>query len=157
MSAVPSQPSTFVRRRLRAARWLFGIACCMLVLTCAVSMRWHVNVGLSQRQDIAIGVGLGGLTLHRGPQIRFARPGVNVDRVLDDQSLRWLPYYYSHGPYSYAFFPLWILVLVSASAFGCALLLERRSMRGACPLCGYDLTGNVSGRCPECGTPIKER
>jgi hypothetical protein len=20
--------------------------------------------------------------------------------------------------------------------------------------CGYDLTGNVSGRCPECGTPI---
>jgi len=23
-----------------------------------------------------------------------------------------------------------------------------------CLKCGYDLTGNVSGRCPECGTPI---
>ena len=23
-----------------------------------------------------------------------------------------------------------------------------------CPRCSYDLTGNVSGICPECGTPI---
>ena len=23
-----------------------------------------------------------------------------------------------------------------------------------CPRCGYDLTGNISGICPECGTPI---
>lgn len=27
---------------------------------------------------------------------------------------------------------------------------------GVCARCGYDLTGNVSGRCPECGTPIKD-
>ena len=26
---------------------------------------------------------------------------------------------------------------------------------GICPECKYDLTGNVSGRCPECGTPVK--
>jgi len=25
---------------------------------------------------------------------------------------------------------------------------------GHCRGCDYDLTGNVSGRCPECGTPI---
>jgi undecaprenyl pyrophosphate phosphatase UppP len=25
---------------------------------------------------------------------------------------------------------------------------------GRCQKCGYDLTGNVSGRCPECGTPV---
>ena len=23
-----------------------------------------------------------------------------------------------------------------------------------CPMCGYDLTGNLSGKCPECGLPI---
>jgi hypothetical protein len=28
-----------------------------------------------------------------------------------------------------------------------------RMRRGACTQCGYDLTGNVSGRCPECGLP----
>lgn len=26
---------------------------------------------------------------------------------------------------------------------------------GHCLTCGYNLTGNISGRCPECGTPIK--
>ena len=25
---------------------------------------------------------------------------------------------------------------------------------GICPHCQYDLTGNVSGACPECGTPV---
>jgi hypothetical protein len=25
---------------------------------------------------------------------------------------------------------------------------------GYCVSCGYNLTGNVSGRCPECGEPI---
>jgi hypothetical protein len=29
--------------------------------------------------------------------------------------------------------------------------------RGLCPSCTYDLTGNVSGVCPECGTSIPER
>ncbi len=25
---------------------------------------------------------------------------------------------------------------------------------GRCPTCDYDLTGNVSGKCPECGSPV---
>jgi len=34
---------------------------------------------------------------------------------------------------------------------------ERRlvpSERADCDRCGYDLTGNISGTCPECGAPI---
>jgi hypothetical protein len=31
---------------------------------------------------------------------------------------------------------------------------ERRRLRGTCGVCGYNLTGNVSGTCPECGTPV---
>src|SRR5262249_29237548 len=27
---------------------------------------------------------------------------------------------------------------------------------GLCRKCGYDLTENISGRCPECGTPTRE-
>lgn len=34
-------------------------------------------------------------------------------------------------------------------------LAERRRLRGLCTQCEYDLTGNVSGVCPECGTPIR--
>lgn len=29
-----------------------------------------------------------------------------------------------------------------------------RRPRNGCTRCGYDLTGNVSGVCPECGTPV---
>lgn len=31
---------------------------------------------------------------------------------------------------------------------------RRRPVKGYCSSCGYDLTGNVSGTCPECGTPV---
>lgn len=37
------------------------------------------------------------------------------------------------------------------------IIAERTSrLRGLCHVCGYDLTGNVSGVCPECGTPVRE-
>ncbi len=32
----------------------------------------------------------------------------------------------------------------------------RRDRAGCCAACGYDLTGNVSGRCPECGALREE-
>ena len=35
-----------------------------------------------------------------------------------------------------------------------ALRARRDQTTGSCDFCGYNLTGNVSGRCPECGTPI---
>jgi hypothetical protein len=31
----------------------------------------------------------------------------------------------------------------------------RRARTGCCLTCGYRLTGNVSGICPECGTPFE--
>jgi rubrerythrin len=36
------------------------------------------------------------------------------------------------------------------------IIRERRAAKGACRVCGYDLTGNVSGICPECGLPIDQ-
>jgi hypothetical protein len=49
-------------------------------------------------------------------------------------------------------FTLLAFVLMSVAVW---LLLPRvrpRFAAGHCQTCGYDLTGNVSGRCPECGT-----
>lgn len=37
-----------------------------------------------------------------------------------------------------------------------SLILPRsRRRRGLCVLCGYDLTGNTSGQCPECGNGLE--
>jgi hypothetical protein len=35
--------------------------------------------------------------------------------------------------------------------------LRRRAKAGRCAGCGYALSGNVSGTCPECGTPVQAR
>jgi len=61
----------------------------------------------------------------------------------------------SFGPLSVVATPLWIPTV----AFATATYLfwrsggRRRYPAGRCQKCGYDLTGNVSGRCPECGEP----
>src|SRR5437868_2850446 len=71
-----------------------------------------------------------------------------------------------HGVYDYPrgasgnvlVFPIWLLAVATAMVSACWLsaLLCRRTRRkaGGCPRCGYNLTGNTSGVCPECGTPI---
>ena len=33
----------------------------------------------------------------------------------------------------------------------------RRRTSGLCSVCSYDLTGNTSGVCPECGTPVADK
>jgi hypothetical protein len=50
------------------------------------------------------------------------------------------------------FFPLWTPLGLLALATFALWWRERRPFpAGRCRTCGYDLTGNVSGRCPECG------
>ena len=62
--------------------------------------------------------------------------------------------------YSYVVeFTMWIPTVVIMFAWTRLLLpdyrLYRRRKRGLCVKCGYDLTGNESGVCPECGSSIK--
>ena len=51
-----------------------------------------------------------------------------------------------------------VILFVVSIGFLCFRWHRRRQPPpGHCQKCGYDLTGNVSGVCPECGTPIKAR
>lgn len=59
-------------------------------------------------------------------------------------------------------FPLWPLPLLFAIYPTIVLVRgplrrRRRRKRGLCANCGYDLTGNVSGTCPECAAPASPR
>lgn len=54
--------------------------------------------------------------------------------------------------------PIWPLLLAAAMPTG--IVFWRASKRippGHCQKCGYNLTGNVSGICPECGSKIHAR
>jgi hypothetical protein len=44
--------------------------------------------------------------------------------------------------------PIWLAIIIGRGRYH---QLMGRYPLGRCQKCGYDLTGNVSGRCPECG------
>ena len=50
--------------------------------------------------------------------------------------------------------PLWMPASLTALAFVALMRRRRRGGHDECPVCLYDLTGNVSGICPECGEVI---
>lgn len=52
---------------------------------------------------------------------------------------------------------LWVVALFAAFAFGIALWYQRNPKHGHCTRCGYNLAGNTSGVCPECGTSISTK
>jgi hypothetical protein len=48
----------------------------------------------------------------------------------------------------------WVLIFMTIPTAFLWYLDRRRFPAGCCQKCGYDLTGNQSGRCPECGTEV---
>jgi len=70
------------------------------------------------------------------------------------ERVRWWPHA-DLSPSGYLAVPLWLPV--AALSLVTALFWYRDCRRfpaGHCRNCGYNLTGNVSGRCPECGLTI---
>ena len=67
----------------------------------------------------------------------------------------WLPKVRTKGPVTGVGVPLWIPFVV---VFVPSLLAWRSSRKyrpGYCRKCSYDLYGNESGVCPECGTKVE--
>ncbi|GMU84288.1 MAG: hypothetical protein AMXMBFR47_41580 [Planctomycetota bacterium] len=53
------------------------------------------------------------------------------------------------------YLPFWMpLLAIGGPTFWLWLRRRGTSGSGACEACGYDLTGNLSGQCPECGTLV---
>jgi hypothetical protein len=52
--------------------------------------------------------------------------------------------------------PIWPIALVTGASLAVLIHLGRRRVPppGHCSRCGYNLTGNLSGVCPECATPV---
>ena len=50
--------------------------------------------------------------------------------------------------------PVWIVLLALLVPTTIAWFKCRCYPPGRCQACGYDLTGNLSGTCPECGTAV---
>jgi hypothetical protein len=70
-------------------------------------------------------------------------------------SLRWMPSYRRIGKFTFVTVPLWVFFVAGIVGMVKLCCSDRRSGGNACLGCGYDLQGNVSGRCPECGRATK--
>ena len=53
-----------------------------------------------------------------------------------------------------AWWPLWPVFLAAAVPTTLLWWRDRHYPKGHCQTCGYDLTGNISGVCPECGSDV---
>jgi hypothetical protein len=67
---------------------------------------------------------------------------------IDDRGRVWLPYWSQR---TILVLPLWIPFLLLALPTTLLFCLDRRAPSGHCRKCRYDLRGNSSGICPECG------
>lgn len=67
------------------------------------------------------------------------------------------PKFYSHRWGFSVVIPFWLMIVAFGMVTGALFWLDTRSRqtpKGHCRKCGYNLTGNASGICPECGTKI---
>jgi hypothetical protein len=68
---------------------------------------------------------------------------------------QWWPTGWCHWPDWGVTIPLWLLFSAFAAPTAYLWWRDRRRIpAGHCQRCGYNLTANVSGRCPECGELI---
>ena len=57
--------------------------------------------------------------------------------------------------YVFLLIPHWLTNLIAWSIFFLLWRRSRKPTKGLCQQCGYNLTGNESGRCPECNHRIE--
>ena len=167
-----SSPGDWAPYRRAAYRWLarFCAAVCVLVATtwvlsgfysCMVSCYGEFTIAVA-RGNLTVSYDLGDITdqfLGRGPRWFLNR----TDQLDHTRRFRldWTPPHTAtcaqstQGTWKEVVIPFWFAFALAATAF---VLLWRRARRlppGHCRGCGYNLTGNVSGRCPECGRAVE--
>ena len=81
------------------------------------------------------------------------------ERELEIAGIRWVIRPFPGTRLHHLVVPIWMLSLLLAVYPGVAFIRGplrryRRRRKGCCIKCGYNLTGNVSGFCPECGARI---
>ena len=131
----------------RIAKWT-GLGLLLLILSAwAVSIRdcWAINMGdghirltdgmLRYYQGFSLLPGL-----HRFDtqgELGFRLPKIRRDVISAEYGV-----------------PLWLPIFIVGSSIGWISYRDRRPGKDHCQTCGYDLTGNESGVCPECAAPV---
>ncbi|UCF32491.1 MAG: hypothetical protein JSV78_09155 [Phycisphaerales bacterium] len=141
-------------RRTRFLKWLGLVMCALIVVAWLVSLRWGL---VYQGREY-----LGGFTLGQGGLVCARELGQgwhaldmkNRDVLEGVWERRWPDISFDVAEWG-VLIPLWIPFVVLAVPTAILWWRDRRNPPGHCRNCGYNLTGNISGICPECGGEVK--
>jgi hypothetical protein len=137
----------------------------------AVSLRWPLFCGWAPYPGVALADGMLELRWVVGREADSVQPDEPWFTVLSvyvpaDRNYSLAPdSYYGTAVYDayetggkaklwVAYAPIWPVIIPLAVLLVYLRLTDRRIPPGHCQKCGYDLTANVSGACPECGISI---
>ncbi len=146
------------RRCLRGTCKWGGVMLCVLILALWVANAFHSHiliVGPMKSPWCAVAIGDGSAVLcvgfasvllfsAEGDTPRWRVTATEAHRMISMQA-------YLHGLWMTAV-PIWAIFALCTIATCLLFFFERtRTHPGHCAHCGYSLTGNTSGKCPECG------
>ena len=142
------------RARSRTYRLsLVGLAVsAMIIVASLFSLSWQYGYGGADTAIVFVN-GVSWVAVGGTGQRPFGLGFACFDNLRARLGLK--PAYYSDARGIAFTIPLWIPFLAVSVPSVIAWRYTRRLLKGHCRQCGYDLTGNVSGRCPECGSPIR--
>lgn len=162
MSVAAQQPtgSAATRGRRRRRRWAIRVGAAVsvgLVIAFPLSFGWHVGWAFSTGDFVQLDEG------HVVVGRTYCAPGMTLTGPTPITLKSFVRDFRSNQGFSYSTpsadgrwhlqLPLWSLLL--AIGVPTILLWKRprlfRRRPGHCVSCGYDLSGNISGVCPECG------
>ena len=153
-------------RKLRVCKWAGTLGCVLTVAAFVLSAWWFIQIGRwSELSVCGLKPPCHYLVWVTGGWVNFRQdttPSLGSDWELRRRTvwgftrLALFPAIQPGYPRSYdVTIPLWLLFCILLIP---TLLLWHRDRRkprpGFCRGCDYDLTGNTTGRCPECGLDI---
>ncbi len=139
------------RHRIRRiAKWAGLLVCVLMVVAWVVNLRW---IAYCMSGSGIVGCAHGAVVIHI--QEMYDPVGWRVFEKGGD-GIAWrhhLSRFERSNRHSSLRIPLWMPLVVVAIPTAILWRRDRRRiLDGHCQKCGYDLTANVSGKCPECGT-----
>lgn len=125
--------------------------CAAILIAWALSLRWCINCVEFGGGKEPLRICNGQIIAWLGPP-RFPFPGLGHGHARGFGL--GLPIRVNLGGHELIRIPLWLPLVIVATPTATLLWRDRRRiLPGYCKQCGYNLTGNVSGVCPECGEP----
>ena len=133
-------------RSRRIAKWTGVVVCVVLAGVWVASLRSVIGYQFGSKMVCVL---QGDFRIYFGSASPTFR---NLGFYYSFDQNAWSSVLPSFGPF--IIIPVWFSLIATALPTAYLFYRDRRPPRGHCQKCGYNLQGNVSGTCPECGNEV---